>query len=78
MVQKKSLDVDFDLSSASINAPQKIAKSAPVFTKTDSEVIKRLTLDMPSSLHKKLKIMAMDQDTTMANMIRGWLEDKTK
>ena len=78
MVKKKSLDVDFDLSRASINAHQKVAESVSVFTKTDSEVIKRLTLDMPSSLHKKLKIMAMDQDTTMANMIRGWLEDKTK
>ena len=80
MAKKKGLDVDFDLSDASINAPQSAEVSDSqndYLVNTDQvESIKRLTLDMPSSLHKKLKIMAMNQDTTMAKMIRKWLEDK--
>jgi len=41
-----------------------------------AEPIKRLTLDMPQSLHTKLKIKAMEEGTTMAKMLKGWINEK--
>jgi hypothetical protein len=39
---------------------------------------KRLTIDIPASLHTKLKIMAVKRDETMAEIICNVLEEKLK
>lgn len=76
MAKNKSLDVDFDLDSASVNIEK---KQSPVEEVGEgaTEEFKRLTPDIPASLHRKLKILAMDQGVPMAKMIRVWFEQKT-
>lgn len=85
MVKKKDLDVDFgfDLEKASVNVPHKstetnIESSPNIIDKEEKEIIKRLTLDIPLSLHKKFKMLAMEENTTMANILRTWIMEHTK
>jgi predicted DNA binding CopG/RHH family protein len=40
-----------------------------------TEKMKRLTLDIPESLHQAIKLKAVEQGVTMANMLRGLLEE---
>jgi hypothetical protein len=78
MARKKDLDVEFDLDGASVNVEKK--PSPAVIEEAEegaSEELKRLTLDIPASLHRKLKILAMDQGVPMAKMIRVWFDQKT-
>ena len=35
---------------------------------------KRLTIDLPSSLHKAFKYSAVINDTTMVDLVREWIE----
>ena len=42
------------------------------------EDIKRLTLDIPKSLHQKIKFKAVEEGETMANMLRKLLEEHYK
>jgi predicted DNA binding CopG/RHH family protein len=39
------------------------------------EKMKRLTLDLPESLHQAIKLKAVEQGVTMANMLRALLEE---
>ena len=39
------------------------------------EKMKRLTLDIPESLHQAIKLKAVEQGVTMANMLRALLEE---
>ncbi|MEJ1343595.1 MAG: hypothetical protein RPU61_04010 [Candidatus Sedimenticola sp. (ex Thyasira tokunagai)] len=72
MVRKK-----ITLDERAVNRKIEEKKPAPEQPMRDGEAIKRLTLDMPESLHRALKMRAMDEHTTMAKMIRIWLEEKT-
>jgi hypothetical protein len=40
------------------------------------EKIKRLTIDLPESLHKKLKLRAIEEDKAMVDLIRELLQAK--
>ena len=40
-----------------------------------AEKMKRLTLDIPESLHQAIKLKAVEQGVTMANMLRALLEE---
>lgn len=44
----------------------------------DTEETKRLTLDIPKSLHQKIKFKAVEEGETMANMLRKLLEENYK
>ncbi len=39
------------------------------------EKMKRLTLDIPESLHQAIKLKAVEQGVTMADMLRALLEE---
>lgn len=41
---------------------------------TDSEAMKRLTIDIPADLHRRLKLLAAGQGVNMADLVRGWIE----
>jgi hypothetical protein len=41
---------------------------------TDSESMKRLTIDIPQDLHRRLKLLAAGQGVNMADLVRGWIE----
>lgn len=49
--------------------PQKIEEAIEL------SVMKRLTLDIPESLHRRIKGRAVMEGTTMVNMLRELLED---
>jgi hypothetical protein len=40
-----------------------------------TEHTKRLTLDIPEDLHKALKQRALDEDTTMLDLVEGWIRE---
>jgi hypothetical protein len=88
MVKKKDLDVDFgfDLDDVSVNAQKKPTtkkKIEPTVknnidkNKEEAEITRRLTLDIPISLHKKFKMLAMEQNTTMTKILRTWIKENT-
>lgn len=39
-----------------------------------AEKMKRLTIDIPQSLHRSIKSYAVEQGTTMADLLRDFLE----
>ena len=41
-----------------------------------TEKMKRLTIDVPESLHKKLKMKSAEEGETMAKLVRRWIEEK--
>jgi hypothetical protein len=53
--------------------PQQFSES-----KKGTETLKRITVDIPEILHKKLKLRALEADTTMSNLIRDWLSRHLK
>lgn len=38
--------------------------------------MKRLTLDIPEDLHRALKRRALEEDTTMLDLVRTWIEER--
>ena len=40
------------------------------------EKVKRLTIDVHESLHKKLKMKSVEEGETMAKLVRRWIEEK--
>jgi hypothetical protein len=36
--------------------------------------VKRLTLDIPEDLHRALKRRALEEDMTMLDLVRMWIE----
>lgn len=68
----------FSLDDAAVNtaAPQKEDPFAEKKQSGDPKSIKRLTLDMPSSLHRRLKLKAIEDDIPMAEMVREWIEQR--
>lgn len=47
----------------------------PVEPQEEPEKMKRLTLDIPESLHRTIKSRAVVEGTTMADMLRELLEE---
>ncbi|AMA10651.1 hypothetical protein [Picosynechococcus sp. PCC 73109] len=43
---------------------------------TSVEKMKRLTIDVPESLHRQLKLKSVAEGETMADLVRGWIEEK--
>ena len=41
---------------------------------TETESSKRLTLDIPHGLHRRLKLRAASQGVTMVELVREWIE----
>ncbi len=61
---------------------QPAAKSKPVSAddwvqtrSTDSKSMKRLTIDIPADLHRRLKLLAASQGVNMADLVRGWIQE---
>ena len=44
----------------------------------NKEPIKRLTIDIPASLHAELKAHCAHEDTTIARLVRGLLDEVVK
>lgn len=42
----------------------------------EKEPIKRLTIDLPASLHRKVKMQCAAEGTTIAEEVRGFLMEK--
>jgi plasmid stability protein len=49
--------------------PAPVEEAAPV-------VIKRLTIDMPEELHRKLKVKAANEGVGMADLVRAWIAEQ--
>lgn len=47
-----------------------------VFTEAGKMV--RITLDLPSDLHRALKIEALDRGVPMVDVVRSWIEENCK
>ena len=55
-------------------SPPPAAPEPPRSPKPKVQKPKRLTLDIDPALHKRLKIAALQQDTTMVDLVRDLLE----
>jgi predicted DNA binding CopG/RHH family protein len=53
-------------------------KAQKMEDKSDKETLKRLTLDIPEALHKRIKGKAVMEGVTMVNMLRELLEETYK
>ena len=40
------------------------------------KALKRLTLDIPENLHRALKRRALEEDTTMLDLVQTWIEER--
>lgn len=41
-----------------------------------NKAVKRLTLDIPEDLHRALKRRALEEDTTMLDLVQTWIEER--
>jgi hypothetical protein len=57
-----------------------VIKKAPAPAAADGEARVRFTVDLPRSLHKRLKLAAMDQELPMTDLARQalgeWLDSR--
>ncbi len=53
---------------------ERFVKGAGKRTPAEAGKIVRITLDLPSDLHRALKIEALDRGVTMVDVVRGWIE----
>lgn len=37
---------------------------------------KRLTLNLPADLHKRVKLQAVEEETTMTDMVIRWIQER--
>jgi hypothetical protein len=66
-----------------VNIPQKPSPEAWVSEgkerrSSKTEHTKRLTLDIPEDMHKALKRRALDEDTTMLDLVEGWIRENLR
>jgi len=52
-----------------------IAKGKETYTEPE-EPLKRLTLDLPESLHRNLKLKAVEEGSTMRDLVTLWVREK--
>ncbi len=48
---------------------------AQVDTQAPKAVMKRLTIDVPENLHRRLKVKAASDGVKMADLVRHWIEE---
>jgi hypothetical protein len=63
-----------------VSIPQKPSAEAWVTQGRERETrgdkaVKRLTLDIPEDLHRALKRRALEEDTTMLDLVQTWIEE---
>lgn len=58
--------------------PPELPNDADAWVNSRAEVRKRLTFDIPSTLHAKLKIYSVNNNKTMGEVLNELLEDKLK
>jgi len=64
-----------------ISIPQKPSPEAWVTQGRERQAkadkaLKRLTLDIPEDLHRALKRRALEEDTTMLDLVQRWIEER--
>jgi hypothetical protein len=52
-----------------------VAKGKETYAEAD-EPMKRLTLDLPESLHKTLKLKAVEEGSTIRDLVTMWIREK--
>jgi hypothetical protein len=52
------------------------AKSGPEAEEGAPIALKRLTIDVPADLHRRLKVKAAVEGVRMADLLRSWIEEK--
>lgn len=57
-------------------APEPARPEQAEATTAKAEPMKRLTIDIPLSLHKRVKSQCANQGTTIADVVRAYLERK--
>jgi predicted HicB family RNase H-like nuclease len=45
-------------------------------TSAPTDVVKRLTIDVPEEMHRQLKIKATMEGVCMADLVRAWIAEK--
>jgi predicted DNA binding CopG/RHH family protein len=63
---------------APVTSSKTKTKAQSVIEKTDKDTLKRLTLDIPEALHRRIKGKAVMEGVTMVNMLRELLEETYK
>jgi len=43
---------------------------------SDAPVMKRLTIDVPEDLHRRLKVKAATEGAKMADLVRAWITER--
>ncbi len=77
MSTRKKINISQKPDSNVSNIDQWVTERTTDATKQEKPVdkMKRLTLDIPESLHQAIKLKAVEQGVTMANMLRELLEE---
>lgn len=77
MSTKKKVNISKKPDNKVSNIDQWVSERATDSTQQEKPVdkMKRLTLDIPESLHQAIKLKAVEQGVTMANMLRELLEE---
>lgn len=75
-MQKSGLDVTRDSVITEIKKDEfkDLEKTVNKETQFLEGKMKRLTIDIPGNLHKAFKKAAIVNDTTMVDVVRGWIE----
>ena len=60
-----------------IKTPGQKSQSAEEWV-SKREGMKRLTIDVPASMHTQLKIASIKNSQTMADLLRNYIEDRLK
>lgn len=47
----------------------------PLVEEVPAAIMKRLTIDVPEELHRRLKVKAANDGVKMADLVRQWIED---
>jgi hypothetical protein len=69
-----SKDVSFQGRPPSKDNPRAAAAFAALKIAKPPEKMKRLTIDIPASLHSRVKLKCVQDDTTIADVVRNYLE----
>lgn len=51
------------------------SSATPPAEEVPPAILKRLTIDVPEELHRRLKVKAANEGVRMADLVRRWIED---
>jgi hypothetical protein len=57
-----------------VTQPMQSSATPPV-EEVPPPILKRLTIDVPEELHRRLKVKAANEGVRMADLVRHWIED---